>query len=365
MDRRTVIGAGLSLLGGLSACGEANAVSDLTGFEMPLETAPHERTFMQWPVSLDVYDRASLRAVQSEIALIANSIARFEPVVMLAGKRDKNGARAQLSKAVEIWDIPTDDLWCRDAGPTFVKNKAGALAVSHFRFNGWGNKQKHSNDGKIAAQIAQRLGLPLLNTGLVGEGGGIEHDGAGTLLAHASCWVNRNRNIASQADIEKKLLQALGGKKMIWAPGVKGKDITDYHIDALARFVSPGRVLIQLPDRIDPSDPWSASAYETYAILKKATDANGRKLDIIVVPEPVDIRSQNDDFVASYVNYYVCNGAVISAEFGDDAADQKANDLLKLLYPGREIISLNIDAIGDAGGGIHCATQQQPKAGIV
>ena len=150
---------------------------------------------------------------------------------------------------------------------------------------------------------------------------------------------------------------------MIWAPGVKGKDITDYHIDALARFVSPGRVLIQLPDRIDPSDPWSASAYETYAILKKATDANGRKLDIIVVPEPVDIRSQNDDFVASYVNYYVCNGAIISAEFGDDAADQKAFDLLKLLYPGREIISLNIDAIGDAGGGIHCATQQQPKAG--
>ena len=150
---------------------------------------------------------------------------------------------------------------------------------------------------------------------------------------------------------------------MIWAPGIKGADITDYHIDALARFVSPGRVLIQLPEAPDPNDPWSVSAFETYAILKQMTDARGQKLEIIVVPEPVDIRSSNDEFVASYVNYYVCNGAVIGAEFGDRAADDKARSILAALYPGRKIISLNVDAIGENGGGIHCATQQQPKAG--
>jgi agmatine deiminase len=148
---------------------------------------------------------------------------------------------------------------------------------------------------------------------------------------------------------------------MIWAPGIKGADITDYHIDALARFVKPGQVLIQLPDKPDDSDPWSVSAFETYNILKKATDAQGGKFDIVVLPAPVDIRSEQEDFVSSYVNYYVCNGAVIGAEFGDDRADAEAARILGQLYPGREVVSLNVDPIGEAGGGIHCSTQQQPK----
>ena len=122
-------------------------------------------------------------------------------------------------------------------------------------------------------------------------------------------------------------------------------------------------MLIQLSEKPDPADPWSVSAFETFEILKNSTDAKGRKLDIIVLPEPADIRSCNSDFVASYVNYYVCNGAVIGAEFGDRAADDKARSILASLYPGRKIVSLNMDAIGESGGGIHCATQQQPKAG--
>jgi agmatine deiminase len=335
----------------------------LAEYEMPSESEPHERTIMQWPVSLDVYDPPSLRAVQNKIALIANTISQFEPVAMLAAGNASKAARAVLGRAVEIWDIPTDDLWCRDSGPTFVKNAHGELAVAHIQFNGWGNKQPHRRDGRIAALVAKRLGLPLLATGLVGEQGGVEHDGAGTLLAHASSWVNPNRNKGNAATIGKLLNGALGGRKIIWAPGIKEADITDYHIDALARFVSPSRVLIQLPEKPDPADPWSIAAFETYEILKRSTNAQGRKLDIMILPEPVDIRSDKTDFVASYVNHYVCNGAVIGAEFGDRAADEKARSVLASLYPGRKIISLNIDAIGESGGGIHCATQQQPKAG--
>ena len=335
----------------------------LADYEMPLESEPHERTIMQWPVSLDVYDARLLAAVQRDIALIANTISQFEPVVMLASAAEAKAARAQLGRAVEIWDIPTDDLWCRDSGPTFVKDAKGELAVAHIQFNGWGRKQPHRNDARIAESVARRLGLPLLATGLVGEQGGIEHDGAGTLLAHASCWVNPNRNKGNAAAIGKLLIGALGGEKIIWAPGIKGADITDYHIDALARFVSSGRVLIQLPEAPDPADPWSVSAFETYEILKNTTDAKGRKIEILIVPEPVDIRSNNPEFVASYVNCYVCNGAVIGAEFGDRAADAKARSILASLYPGRKIVSLNVDAIGESAGGIHCATQQQPKAG--
>ena len=368
-DRRQLLraGLGLTLAPLVTGCNEAayRQTAAPEKYEMPLETEPHERTFMQWPVNLDVYDAPSLRRIQASIALIANTISSYEPVVMLAAKSDMAAARNVLSSAVELWDIPTDDLWCRDSGPTFVKNAKGELAIAHIRFNGWGNKQPHRNDAMIASRIAKRLGLQLLETGLVGEQGGVEHDGAGTLLAHASSWANPNRNALSEADIGNRLVSALGGRKMIWAPGIKGKDITDYHIDALARFVGPGKVLIQISDVVDPEDPWSVSAHETLRILKRATDASGKKLEIIYLPDPVDIRSRNADFVASYVNYYLCNGAVIAAQFGDGRADAAAKELLQSLYPGRKVEMLNIDPIGESGGGIHCATQQQPKAGIL
>nr|WP_294846182.1 agmatine deiminase family protein [uncultured Sphingomonas sp.] len=329
---------------------------------MPLESEPHERTLMQWPVSLKVYDRPSLLRVQQAIARIANTISNYEPVAMMADKRYHAAARKLLNPRVELWDIPTDDLWCRDSGPTFVRRADGTLAISHIQFNGWGNKQPHANDAGIAARVAQRLGLPLIESGLVGEQGGVEHDGAGTLLAHASCWDNSNRNRLPRAAIERRLLRAIGGRKMIWAPGIKGKDITDYHIDALARFVGPGKVLIQLSEEIDPDDPWSVSGHETLRILQRSTDASGRPLDIVRLPDPLDIRATSDDFVSSYVNYYVCNGAVIAAQFGDAAVDALALEQLQQLYPGRVVEMLDVDAIGESGGGIHCATQQQPKA---
>jgi agmatine deiminase len=363
-NRREVlnVGVGLALVPLALACSEATGSGALvrSGYEMPLESEPHLRTFMQWPVSLDVYGRRGLARVQAAIAQIANTIAQYEPVVMMAAARDMPAARKALSGEIAIWDIPTDDLWCRDSGPTFVRNAAGDLAVAHIAFNGWGNKQPHENDRLIAPRVAERLGLPLLDTGLVGEQGGVEHDGAGTLLAHASCWANPNRNRLSEAEIGERLLAALGGEQMIWAPGIAGHDITDYHIDALARFVGPGKVLIQLGTEIDPDDPWSVSGHETLRILEQSHDAAGRPLEIIRLPDPVDIRSRKADFVASYVNYYVCNDAVIAAQFGDPKADAAARDLLQSLYPGRVVELLNIDALGEVGGGIHCATQQQP-----
>lgn len=331
------------------------------GFHMPLESDPHTRTSMQWPAFKSIYGgQDTLEDMREKITLIANSIAKFEPVVLLARPDQLDQARLQAGENVELWPIPVQDLWCRDSGPTFITNANDELAVSELNFNGWGNKQPHADDAKIAQRVAEKMGLPIYNNHVVGEGGGTEIDGAGTALAHASCWINKNRNIRSKAEVEELLLAAVGATKMIWAPGIVGADITDYHIDALARFVKPGQVLIQLPDKIIANDSWSAAAYETYEILKKSTDAQGKKLDIVVIPEPLNILSQQDDFVSSYVNYYVCNGAVISAEFGDDKADAEAKYILEQLYPSREVISINVDAIGEAGGGIHCSTQQQP-----
>ena len=344
----------------------AATTAKAAGFWYPEETAPHARTFMQWPVSRKVYDDADfLYDLQGTIADIANAIVDFEPVVMLAAAEHHQAMKKRLSAQVELWDIATDDLWCRDSGPSFVVDGKGGLAMTQFNFNGWGNKQVHVHDGLIAAKIAARLGLQVFDAGLVGEAGGVESDGgaqgSGTLIAHESSWINPNRNRGDKAAVEAMLLETMGAQKVIWAPGITGADITDYHIDALARFVGEGVVLIQMGTQINAGDPWSVAAFETHAILAIATDAKGAALDIVVLPEPYDIRSESEEFVSSYVNYYVCNGAVIAAEFGDAAADAEAAAMLKDLYPGRAVLTLNIDTVGEVGGGIHCATHEQPN----
>jgi agmatine deiminase len=370
MSRRSLLHSAAAA-GGLSLWGRAAAGATTlgattsaraAGFWYPEETDPHERTFMQWPVNRRVHDDPDfLDDLQGCIADIANTIAGFEPVVMLAGAEHHKAIRKRVSSEIELWDIPTDDLWCRDSGPSFVIDGKGGLAVTQFNFNGWGGKQVHGNDGKIAARVAERMGLRVFDAGLVGEAGGVETDGHGTLIAHESTFINANRNKGDKAAIQAMLLDTMGAEKMIWAPGIKGADITDYHIDALARFIKPGQVLIQMGDEIDPDDPWSVAAFQTRDLLAAATDAKGRKLDLVTLPEPYDIRIDSPDFVSSYVNYYVCNGAVIAAQFGDKKADRKAAETLAGLYPGREVVMLNIDPVGEVGGGIHCATHEQPK----
>lgn len=324
---------------------------------VPAEEDRHEATFMQWPNSRSVYiDPTFLRMTQDSIADIANAIAEFEPVIMLAAV-DQHSRMGRLTSRVEVWDIPTEDLWARDSGPLFAW-RGQDLVVSHIRFNGWGGKQIHKRDERIAGAVARRLNLPLVPSDLKGEPGGAEHDGHGLMIAHESSWVNENRNPGLTRDqIEARLLDAYGADRMIWAPGVWGEDITDYHIDALARFTGPGRVLMNLPDEPYPDDPFAAAAQETHDILISAG------LDVEVISEPNRHRVKSDDFVASYANYYACNGAIIAAEFGDPETDAAATDALARHYPGREIITLNVDPLGELGGGIHCATQQMPKAG--
>ncbi|MFZ1815346.1 MAG: agmatine deiminase family protein [Rhizobiaceae bacterium] len=309
-------------------------------------------------MSRAVYDDGYfLSIVQQTIADIANTIAQFEPVTMLAAGKHHEAARRKLAASVELWDIPTEDLWCRDSGPMFAVDGKGGLAVSHIRFNGWGQKQVHENDSQIPRLVGARLGLPLISSGVKGEAGGAEQDGHGLLIAHESSWFNENRNPGMSLDeIEANLLGAFGAQKLIWSTGVYDEDITDYHIDSLARFTGPGRVLINLPHGNSDGDPFHEAALETHEALVQAG------LNIEVIYEPRKRRVKSQDFVASYVNYYVCNGAVMAAQFGDRESDEKARDALSRHYPGREIITLNVDALGEIGGGIHCATQQMPAA---
>ena len=330
-------------------------------WRLPAEDAPHIRTFMQWPVSRLVHpDPVFLQTLKQTIAQIANTIADFEDVVMLMHPQHEATARRQLSRRVEIWHVPTEDLWCRDSGPVFVNRTDSSgpqkQAVVSFNFNGWGNKQVHRDDGHVAERVAAELGLDLIDSGLTGELGGVEWDGANTLIAHESSWVNPNRNNLRRREITERLTAVLGHARLIWAPGLAGHDITDYHIDSLARFTRAGRVLINLPKSADPSDPFHRAAAETTRVCRNAD------LNVETIFEPEFRRVKSYDFVASYMNYYVCNGAVIAAEFGDRNADRAAVKALRRHYPGRQIVTLNVDALGEVGGGIHCATQQLPRA---
>lgn len=356
MKRRRILQAG----GAFSLVGLPShlAANSRSGFYVPPEEAPHQRTFMQWPVNRRVHpDPVFLDLAQQTIADIANAISEFEPVTMLAAQGDHTKAKKKLSDKVDLWDIPTEDLWCRDAGPIFVVNGKGDLAVSHIQFNGWGEKQVIQRDSQVARRVAERLGLELLPTGLRGEAGGVEQDGHGLLIAHESSWVNDNRNPGlSRSEVEARLLDAYGANRMIWSDGVWGEDITDYHIDSLARFTGRNRVLINLPDAPNMDDPFHIAALDTYDRLV----AEG--LEVGVIPEPHRRRIDSIDFVASYANYYVCNGGVIAAQFGDREIDKIAVDALARHYPDREIVTLNVDPLGEMGGGIHCATQQMPMA---
>lgn len=359
MNRRRFLRSGLAatIPFGLGT-GLARAEAATTGFRVPPEESPHEFCLMQWPVSTAVYDDPEfLDIVQGRIADIANAISDFEPVMLLAAKDHHAAAQKLLSKNVTLWDIATDDLWARDSGPIITVNGKGQRQVSEIRFNGWGNRQPHGNDGAIAARVAAELGLPVLTSPLQGEAGGVEQDGHGLLIAHESSWLHDNRNPGMTRDqIEVALLQAYGASRMIWTPGLKDMDITDYHIDSLVRLTGPNRALINLPLRPDPEDPFHRAAAETHAALIAAG------LEVEVIPEPKQRRVEEVEFVASYANYFLCNGGVIAAQFGDSDTDQHAVAALQRHFPGREVVTLNVDALGEIGGGIHCATHEVPAA---
>lgn len=325
------------------------------GFRVPPEEAPHQLTFMQWPVTPEVYGTGRYRSqVQNQITRIANMVAAFEPVVMLAAPEEHARARRKLSGSVELWDIPADDLWCRDSGPLFGRGGSGKLSVRQLNFNGWG-RYNLPNDERIAARVAERLGLPLFDSGITGEAGGAEADGHGLLMANESSWVNSNRNPGlSRTEIEVALLAAYGADRLIWGKGVKGQDVTDDHIDGLARFTGDSRVLMMLAETPVTDDPFDASARQ---LQRRLLDA-GLQVDTLPWPEAGRIR--DPDSQCSYVNFYVCNGGVIAPQSGDKRTDALAAEALRRHYPGRELVMLDTDLLAELGGGIHCATQQMP-----
>ncbi len=331
-------------------------------FAVPIDSVAHTRTWMAWPDSTTIWGR-QLAGVQANIALIARTVAKYEPVIVCANAASVSKAKSACGSSVTvIGTIPVDDCWMRDSGPVFRTNGAGGLDAVGLNFNGWGNQQTHAKDALVAGRVAAYAGVPFTAAGFVSEGGAIETDGDATLMATRSSILDPNRNPnLTQTQIEAAMCAAYGATKVIWFTGISGQDITNDHVDATSRFLADARGVVQLPLATD-TDIWSNDERQQYQTLSTATDAQGQPIQVATIqgPDYNLIRSTNPNFVGSYANYYLCNGAVISAQFGDTTADAAAKATLRSLFPGRAIEQLNIDNLGAGGGGIHCVTQPQP-----
>ncbi|MEV6452259.1 agmatine deiminase family protein [Streptomyces anulatus] len=372
--RRTVLRTlgGLGVLAfGAAACGPDDSASGTvgTGSDRAPEGArrfgaewdSHARTFMSWPALESVWAE-DLPYVREDIARIARAIAEYEYVVMLARPDQQKAAQRACGSQVEVIPLAVDDMWARDTVPVFVEEGGEVIGVD-FNFNGWGDKQEHTNDARVGRTLLTKYGIPRVEAPLVAEGGSFETDGEGTLLITESSIVNENRNPGlSRDDIEADLIETLGVDKVVWLKGVRGQDITDAHVDSLVRFTAPGVVLLDQAFPGTPPDSWSRAADQARAVLSKATDARGRGFEVIDLPQPdLDrITGEGDDFVSTYANFYVANDSVFMPRFGDRKADDRARGILQEQFPDRDIVPVVIDTVASGGGGIHCATHDQP-----
>ena len=360
--RRQFLGTA-SLLGASASLGLAPALAaETAGNRMPDEAEPHARTWMAFGPSAGTWGHKLLPEVRRNLATLASTIARYEPVSLLVRPNELELARAMVTGTVTLVPCALDDLWVRDTGPTFVQQANGRLGAVDFNFNGWGNKQQHASDAGVARLVARTAGVTRLNTPLVMEGGCIEVDGHGTAIVTESCVLNTNRNPGmSKARFEDLLMPLLGLQRIIWLPGIKGKDITDGHTDFYARFARPGVVLAGLEP--DPDSYEHELTLRHLELLRSATDAQGRRLSVLTLEAPASVRSafETREFASGYIGFYVCNGAVMMQGFGDTHADQAARQTLAQAFPGRRVEQLDMDGIAAGGGSIHCATQQQPE----
>ncbi|WP_310550525.1 agmatine deiminase family protein [Paenibacillus glufosinatiresistens] len=333
-------------------------------YSMPAEWAEHERTFISWPVQASICYPGSYASVCEGYAGIIRAIAEFEPVTVIVNPEEAEQVRHLLDfPNVELMPIEHSDAWLRDNGPTFLTGPEGKLAGVNWKFNAWGGKYSPWDlDDKVAPQILERLHIDRFDAPIVMEGGSIHTDGEGTLLTTEECLLNPNRNPGlGVGDIEEYLHKFTGARKVIWLKRGLSGDETDGHVDNIACFIGPGKVLIQICD--DPADENYAIAQENLRILEEAVDARGRKLEIHTIQQPPRADHEDSRLTLSYLNFYFVNGGIVLPVFGGaaEAADRLAEAKLQELFPDRVIRTIDGLAVITEGGNVHCTTQQMPK----
>jgi agmatine deiminase len=328
---------------------------------MPAEWEPHAGCFMGWPANPKAWGR-DLADVQRDYVAVAQAIRRFEPVTMLVEPDAVADARRQLGTDIAIIPLPLNEAWLRDSGPSFVKRPDGALAGVAWRFNGWGGASPDfAPDTLVARRLLGILGLPVASSALAFEGGALHVDGEGTLLTTETVVFAKNRNPGiTRAAAEAEFARTLGIAKTIWLPGNPYEKGTDGHIDGIACFVRPGRVLFETS--ASSREELRGVTERNRRALEGQTDARGRALEFDYVQEAPDLArgtSEGWGYSTSYVNFYIANGGVVMPKFGVPA-DDAARAAIAAAFPDRVVVQVDISTLAGGGGGIHCVTQQQP-----
>jgi agmatine deiminase len=336
------------------------------GFRMPAEWEPMAATWLGWPV---LENREELwgehfDAVRRAFGLLARTIAKYQKCVVTAYTPHVAQARALCGDTVRVVPLAVEDNWVRDCGPIFLVNEDLVMQMAvGFKFNAWGEKY-HPYDGcaRLAEDMTAVAQVPLARSDMVLEGGSFYVDGQGTLLTTESCLLHPNRNPhMSRAEIEVELKRMLGVEKIIWLPGNPAEVETNGHVDGIASFIAPAKILFNAADA-DQGDYYRCMQDNRRA-LELATDARGRRFDILDLPVPRGAYNYGTHrFCDTYANYILVNGAVISTAF-DVAQDDLARTVFAKAFPDRVVELLPLTAISIGGGATHCSTQQQPMLG--
>lgn len=326
-------------------------------YTMPAEWSSHCRCWMAWPCDEDQWVNG-IEQARAAFARVADAIARFEPVTIVCRPGHEATVQAHLGDRVAVLAMALDDSWMRDMGPTFVFDQHGSKAGVNWIFNGWG-KYPYLHDAEVATRVLDVTAVPRIDSQMVNEGGGIHVDGEGTILLTETVQLNANRNPSwSKNDIESELRQKLGITKCIWLPRGVVDDDTDGHVDELACFVAPGKVLALVTK--DTADENYAILQENLRILQASTDAKGRPIEVIRVEQPRATYNGDVRLSTSYINFYIANGGVVMPGYGDAKADAEAKRIITECFPERQVVQVDCRDIVVGGGNIHCITQQEP-----
>ena len=338
------------------------------GYVFPAEWSPQTCVWLTWPCNPETWT-SCFRSMESEYAHFAAEISRREWLrVMVPACHNERIAelladRGARLEQVEFFDIESNDAWCRDHGPVFLKNReTGRLAMADFKYNAWGGKFAWELDDAIPSQIGKALHCRRFAVPFVCEGGALENNGAETLLTTRSVMLNANRNPdMTEAKAERILCDALGMRKILWLESGLPGDDTDGHIDTLARFVNASTVLAA---RVKKSHPGYDALERNFKTLKRMRNADGEKLEVVPLPMPDPVCPEGwrtDILPATYANYLLINGAVLFPTYRQDASAEAAMKILHQAFPEREMIPIDCYDILLEGGALHCLSQQQPE----
>jgi len=328
---------------------------------VPPEWAPQKAIWTAWPANAEEWN-GDLEGPRRDVAGLVRALAPSNNVrVLVAGAEAEASARAALGGAGELIPARYGDIWLRDTGPIFARIAGRSIAL-RFRSNGWGGKFDLPDDAVVGDEIARLADTSVRAFDFVLEGGAVEHDGDGTILATRETLLNDNRNGWTEAQAEAALGEAFGARKIVWLDRGLRNDHTDGHIDVLARFVGPGLIVCQSPSGAD--DPNAEILDEIARTLEGATDASGRRFKVVRIPGPgLVLNDLGEPAPASHLNFVIANGLVAVPVYGTVSAS-RAVEALQGVFPGRQVVglsSLGLLGSGSAGGGsFHCITQQEP-----